>query len=95
MTSIFRFSAPTALRQYYRLAIARRARQSRAVFVFGPHFVRAGLRLRFLFRYATTGAEADVRERVRGRDVSVQRQVRQVRAVSVEAAPEATDRLLA
>ena len=52
-------------------AIARRARQSRAVFVFALALL-AGLR--FLLRYTTTGAEADVRVRARGRVVCVHRQ---------------------
>ena len=51
-------------------AFARRARQSRAVFVFALALL-AGLR--FLLRYTTTGAEADARVRGRGRSVSAQR----------------------
>ena len=70
-------------------AFARRARQSRAVFVFALALL-AGLR--FLLRYTTTGAEADVRVRVRGREVRVHRQRRQVRVVSVVTAEKATNR---
>ena len=41
----------------------------------------------------TTGAEADVRARVRGRIVSAHRQRRQVRGASAAAAAETTNRL--
>ena len=46
----------------------------------------------YVLLYCVTVAEADVRVRVRGRVVRVHRQRRQVRVVSVVAAPEATDR---
>ena len=46
----------------------------------------------YVFRYCVTVAEADVRVRVRGRVVSVHRQRRQVRVVSVVAAAETTNR---
>ena len=46
----------------------------------------------YMFRYCVTVAEADVRVRVRGRVVSVHRQRRQVRVVSVVATAKATDR---
>ena len=89
MTSFFRFSEPTAFRRYYSLAIARRARQSRTVFVFALALL-AGLR--FLLRYTTTGGEAEARVRVRGRVVRMHRQRRQVRVVSVVTAEKATNR---
>ena len=73
-------------------AIARLARQSRAVFVFALALL-AGLR--FLLRYTATGAEADARGRVRGRGVSDDGQRGQARIVSEVTATEATHQLLA
>ena len=70
-------------------AFARRARLCRAVFVFALALL-AGLR--FLFRYAATGAEADDRVRAQGRVVRGQRQRRQVREESEVAAAETTNR---
>ena len=93
MTSIFRFSAPTALRRYECLRFRSAGAASRAVFVFGPHIVRAGLR--FLFRYATTGAEAEVRVRARGRADSDHRQRRQVRVARAATTAKTAHRLLA
>lgn len=46
----------------------------------------------YVFRYCVTVAEADVRVRVRWRVVSVHRQRRQVRVVSVVATAETTNR---
>ena len=46
----------------------------------------------YVFRYCVSVAEADVRVRVRVRIVSVHRQRRQVRVVSVVAAAETTNR---
>lgn len=75
------------------LTLRRRARQKPRVFA----FVRAVAR-RFSISLAAadahTGAEGDVRGRVRGRAVSEQRQRGQARDVSVGTAEETTNRLL-
>lgn len=89
-TLLFQIFAPTALRRYLHPSFQSGPRWSAG-------FRRRAIALlcfRFLFRDAATGAEADGRERARGRIGSAQRQRGQGRDTCVGTATEPTDRPL-